>query len=213
MKMSIRSQGLKEANALMVYMASLGATINGCKYSGSARNEGDMDNGQVINDLKKRGRDITTMKSDDQMKAAQAWMNEITLRLGRQKQSIVKSPVARANRHVAAAYRKAGAVLLKIISERAENSVDYEGNTKDVTKGYAAMRSAKYGVANDTSLLFKATGQLLNDVAANPANIARIRLIKGGVGAPEVGGDLNALVDLANKMGASTVAGSLGRIA
>jgi hypothetical protein len=183
MQLDLKMSGDKRAMKLMKYMQKLGSTVKGAEYRGRKRSgehdQKGLNNAQVIEYLKDGGRDIDKFNSDEADKIVGEYALEIERRMQRITEGKNDITVAQVFADEAAAYRKAVKAALEMYQARIEAGKDADGNTKPVTKEYAKWRANTFGVPNDTSLLFKASGQLLSDVAPEPGNLSNIKIITG----------------------------------
>ena len=179
MKVEVKTRGFNSMTSAIAYMARLGAKPRGVSMLGRTRNEnGNINNSDVIQYLKDGGRDTTLTKEDSNILGgivSRTFMERLRIltasfNKGFDTPKGLTAAKAQgmkvANAAASSALMAAGRRAKEIILERLENSQTNDGNQSEVTIPYAQARASKYGVPNDTSLVFKASGQLIDNVSS-----------------------------------------------
>jgi hypothetical protein len=169
--------GLDKALAQLKALGGFIGMVKGAEFYGRTRRDSGKNNADVLDWLTEGGRDIQKMGSKEMDRAAKALAKEAERRLQHLPTGISQK---RAVEILAAAYRDAGKEILEILTERIKKEITSDGNqAKKVTPEYAAERRRKYGVPD--SAVFKATGQLLDNVNPSNNNVSRIKILIGRI--------------------------------
>lgn len=182
------------------FLKSIGAQVKGASLAAKTRAENpNLDNNDVILYLAKGGRDIRFDSSDEHRMIVE-FKRQIDKKLAlliRRNNRIARTLRTRmSNTAAGKKYKtKTGKILRvkrmadtaaifglrkamlygkeKMATRLVTQETTDAGAAKAVTKQYAAARARKYGVPNSTSLVFKATGQLLDNINSGTIKLHR----------------------------------------
>ncbi len=178
------------------YLRQFGTGITGASMKARTREEnGSLDNADVINYLAEGGRDIRfnesernrmtdifTLEVRKKLAAIIKRNNRISKQLIKQKAGFkYKRPIAKPILAQKAAklasvigLRKAMAWGKETLTMRVmTQDTTEDGAAKEVTAKYAKQRANKYSLPDDTSLVFKASGQLIDNLSRGSIKIHR----------------------------------------
>jgi hypothetical protein len=161
-RIDFKTKGLKKARNIMLALGKMGAAYRAIEMHGKQRQgEGERGTNADVKDyLAEGGRDLGP-NEDDAHKAAVAYVAQAEKFL-RLQQDVKKPPSAQAaNQASAKAFTNAARVVQRILADRVDKSEDQDGTAEKVTAPYAKARAAEYGIPDDQSQVFKASGQLL----------------------------------------------------
>lgn len=161
-------KGGAEAQAFLQMLAVCSAANASASWLAEKRTDGNASNGEILKYLADGGRDITPT-DEDLGRYAKIWADEVTRQLDRRsklaatgKTLVNVQSTARAG--ITGGLRKAAMAYAETLAFRAKAGIDKNGVMKPVTEAYAAQRHRRHGVANDTSVVFKASLQLINNI-------------------------------------------------
>ncbi len=159
--------GMKTAARMMRFMAFLGAEYRGIEKRGRTREStfgyGIETNADVKEYLAEGGRDLGP-NDEDAEDSAKAYVAAVMKHLSFMKKGKVNVTAA-AKQAQAKSLRAAALAVSKNWVARIEGNEDKDGNSDEVTPEYAKVRARKYSMTDSTSVIFKASGQLLADLA------------------------------------------------
>ena len=174
MHMSVKTKGFNKAKNMITLLAKMGAAYQGIEFPAASRKgPGEKGtNSDVVEHLKDGGRDLGPSE-EDATKAAQAYVKVVEQFLRMQPDIKTPPTAAKASMASAKAFRAAAAVVQKILTDRVDKSEDVDGQADEVTKEYAKWRAAKFSMSDDQNQVFKASGQLLANLAQGTGKLKR----------------------------------------
>jgi len=160
------------AQAVMKELEKLCSAFQGVELPGHSREEGSLNNADIIDYLAEGGRDITSNDEDVEL-AALAFVAEAEPFLQRAAQSQTPPSAGKASSVSGKAWRAAGLVVLFKMRDRVEAGQNSDGSSKPVSERYAEWRLKKHSIPKH--VIFKATGQLLTNLSGGKAALKLIR--------------------------------------
>lgn len=167
MKIDFQAKGLDKARNMMDALGKMGAAHRAISLGAMSRKgEGESGtNADVKENLALGGRDIGPNEEDARM-AAEAYVKQAE-KFMRMQTDAKKPPSAQAaNQASKLALKMAADVVSGILVERVEKSEDKDGKVVEVSEDYAKWRSGKFSMPDDQMIVFRASGQLLSNLAS-----------------------------------------------
>jgi hypothetical protein len=186
--------GLEGMKAITQSLAMMEATKAGADWDGGMR-QGDGD-GPIVSNARimkyladgnsrstenRKTRDIRPNEEDGR-KAVQLFSDDLVRHLQRVGRVVNGNPITiekQATAGIIGGLRKAAKYIAKVMYERVEKGVDNKGHKENVGKEYAKQRNRKWGIADDTGIVLKASLQLANALQRGKI---KIRFDKSGLG-------------------------------
>ncbi len=174
MRVDFKATGMDKARNMMIALGKMGAAHKGLvAHATDRKGEGETGtNADVMGYLADGGRDIGPSE-DDAKAAAEMYIKHVEAFLRLQTDTKKPPSAQRVNNASGRAFRAAGKVIGKILTDRVDKGEDMDGQVKPVGQDHAAARAIARNMPDDTYIVLKDTGQLLADLAAG-----RVKLVK-----------------------------------
>lgn len=199
MRVKINSN-IESVTEVGAFLKAIGAQVKGASLAAKTRAENpSLDNNDVILYLAKGGRDIRFNKSDEQRMIVEfkRQIDKELARLIRRNNRIARTLRTRMSKSINGKKFKTKTGKILKVKQMADTAAVFglrkamlygketmvtriqtqettdAGAAKAVTPQYARARARKYGVPNSTSLVFKATGQLLDNINSGTIKLHR----------------------------------------
>ena len=174
MRVDFKATGLNRAKNMSFALGGFIASHSGIEVGATSRKgKGETGtNANVTDSLADGGRDLGPSE-DDGKKVAEAWVKRCEA-FTRMQKDTPKPPSQQAvNQASGFALHRAADIIAKIMTDRIDASEDKNGNVIEVKDTYAKARAAKYSMADNTSEVFKASGQLLANFASGQRKLKK----------------------------------------
>jgi len=170
LRIEMEAEGLEEMQVRMKALKKLGSVFKGVNLNPVQRvHNADASNDEILEHLKRTGRDFVTLDSADAEKVAQAYIDEFERLWDVDKG---KDPQKRANNIDARGLKNAMKEYMRIVSNNIDNQKTHDGYLEPLSEEYAKWKQKKFGF---TDPIGKAYGELLKNLNPTGPSAGRIR--------------------------------------